>query len=225
MNRICERTLIKFERVSAVVLGVMLFCVILLAGCVVRYPMGLSASQWDALTPEEKTKITQQQYALDAQSRAQQAALREARILREQEARAMARQQLQERRANAKYRDIVTVSLQSGIMLQRGNAYPIEPFSLNLVRGELTRIRVRARNEYHVDVPIQLGFVEDGNTVFFHANKPERIALVRRNWQRGQDYVGQSTEGPFSTYFQNLHFHIQYTPLIGEPEKIIIEHW
>ncbi len=205
------------------VLGMILLC---LSGCV-QYPLGLSQQQWQSLPPEKQAEYQAKQYQID-KDRQQQA--EQARQQRSQQAATAARME-QERinalYANARYGDIVNVIVRGGAMKWNNETYPCEPLSFDLVRGETKEVEFRGRADNVRNLvsryPVQLS--EDGHTLYFNSESPNRITLVDDGWERGRTYpVTGHTLNEVTVGMSGMTISVKYKDMSGAPQRLIIEH-
>lgn len=167
---------------------------VLLAGCT-AYPLGLSKDQWEGLTPAQQTEYQARQTEIDAQNyRAAEAA----RLQREQEAREQwLREQelLATRYAQARYGDIITVTICGGMVAFRGKRFPYEPVSFDLVRGEAKQVEFVRQGESYTTTLIEMWLSEDGNTFYFDYPARRRFVAVNDGWERGREYRPPEIDG------------------------------
>ena len=196
----------------------------LASGCVARYPMGLSQQQWEALPPSQQAEYQAKQYAIDEQNRQQAEARRfeQQRIATEQ---AQAEQdRIRQLYANARYGDIVRVSVQGGFLEYDRKRYPYDPVSIDLVKGETKRVDFYGRGHNTLNTSYNVRLTEDGNTVIFDDSSRQRIVMVNQDWERGQEYRPQGTRNDVTVGLSGMSFFIKFKELAGAPQRLIIEH-
>lgn len=205
---------------------------LLAVGCASN-PMGLSDQQWNALPPARQAELRAEQYRIDE----------ERRVRREEEARKraeLAAQQERERlerieaiRANARYGDIVTVTLQGGTIRDDGNNLPCEPAAFDLVKGEQKQIVIRAqqrRGNYTrvVESSLWAKLSEDGNTVDFSAfqTSPSIVIANDGTWERGGTYPlgSRGIDRIHDLRLNDMTARIRFREAAGAPQRVIIEH-
>lgn len=166
----------------------------LLAGCAF-YPMGLTKEQWERLTPAQQTEYRARQTEIDAQNfRAAEAA----RLQREQQAREQwqrEQEQLALRYNQARYGDIITVTIRGGMVAFRGKRFPYEPVSFDLVRGEAKQVEFIRMGESYTTTFIEMRLSEDGNTFYFDYPARRRFVAINDSWERGREYHPPEIDG------------------------------
>lgn len=204
----------------------------ILSGCATN-PMGLSDQEWNTLPPARQAELRAEQYRIDE----------ERRIRREEETRqrtALAAKQERERlerieaiRANARYGDVVTVTLHGGTIRDDANNLPCEPTAFDLVRGEQKQIVVRAqqrRGNYTrvVESTLWARLSEDGNTVHFSAfqTSPSIVIANDGTWERGRTYAtgNRGIDRIHNLRLDDMTARIRFREATGAPQRVIIEH-
>lgn len=194
-----------------------------LSGCI-QYPMGLTRQQWESLPPAQQADFQTKQYAIDEQNR-QQTELR--RI--EQQRLALEREQTEKERirqlyVNARYGEIVRITVQGGFLEYNGKRYPYEPVSVDLVKGETKKVTFYGRGNNTLNTTYNLHLTDDGNTVIFDDSFRARIVMVNQTWERGQSYRPGDTRNDVSVGLSGMSFFVKFKELAGAPQRIIIEH-
>ncbi len=184
------------------------------------------------MTPEKQAELRAEQHRIHAAERArreelaQQRAAAAAAAEREKEAR------LAELRANARYRDIVVITLQGGAFEWNNRRFPLQPQAFELIRGERRRIDLLGFD--NVQNPPQsyretwwASFSEDGHTVSLSDGRigPALQVVNSGGWENG------STTALLSmgrTHINRLSLAgmvatIRYKPLPGMPGRLILE--
>lgn len=195
-----------------------------LTACVARYPMGLSRDQWEALPADRQAEYQAKQYEIDAAKRAR--AEEDARRAMEQRAEQarLEKERIQQAYANAKYGDIVTVTVQGGSLLYAGKRYPYEPVGFDILKGETKRVPFRGRGLQTIATEFEVRLSDDGNTLYFDSGYRDRIVLVNHQWDRGETYGGPGMVNDVNVGLSGMTFHVRCKALAGaEPARIIIE--
>ena len=196
---------------------------LLMAGCVSRYPMGLSQQQWESLPSAQQADFQAKQYAIDEErSRAEEARRLEQVRLAAETARAE-RDRLRQVYANARYGDIVQVAVQGGFVAYAGKRYPYEPVSFDLAKGELKQVSFYGRGLQTIATRYNVRLTEDGNTIYFDDSIRQRIVLVNQDWERGQTYHPGGSQNDVGVAIAGMTFLVRFKRLPGAPQRIIIE--
>lgn len=200
---------------------------LLLAACA-SYPMGLSKSEWEALPPEKQAELRAEHYRIRAAERArreeetrQRAAAAEA-AAREREAR------LAEMRANARYGNIVVVTLRGGAFEWDGRRYPLQPIAFELLKGERRQVELlghRGDRRYRDDWWVS--FSEDGHTVVLNDSSfSTPLVLVNSGgWDEGQS-MALATHGLSHVdrlALSGMVATVRFKSLPGMPPRVILE--
>lgn len=198
--------------------------VICAAGCVTRYPMGLTQSQWQALSPSQQAEYQAKQYAIDA-DQAKQAEARRIDAARAQAQQVQAEQERLERiYANARYGDIVRVNVTGGVLEYAGKHYPYEPVSFDLAKGEKKDVPFSGRGLQTIATHYKVRLSEDGNTIIFDDSYRDRIVLTNRDWEHGQTYTANPrTRNDVAVSLSGMTFFVKFKDLPGGPQRIVIE--
>lgn len=195
----------------------------LVSGCITRYPMGLSSEQWNALPPAQQAEYQAKQYEIDSARRQAEEARRVERERIAAEAARAEQERLQQLYANARYGDIVQVSVQGGFIEYNRNRYPYEPAAFDLVKGETKEVAFRGRGLQTIATHYKVRLSEDGNTVFFDDSSRQRVVMVNQDWERGQTYRPGGTENDVGVSVSGMTFFVKYKSLPGSPQRVIIE--
>ena len=159
----------------------------LLAGCQ-SFPMGLSEAQWKALSPEQQADYARQQSQLDAQRRQQQEIAEQQRKGEEAARVVEERQRVQFAYARARYGDVVTVTIQGGMVAIEGKHRPYEPVRFDLVRGERKEVEFVQQGRSSSRNKIDVRLSDDGNTFYFDESARDRISLISVGWEQGKTH-------------------------------------
>lgn len=168
--------------------------VVALAGCRM-HPMGHSQSEWEAMSPaqqlaaqEQQAEINRQQAIVNEQRRQQQEALarqqQHEQLIRER----MAQDQLAMAYRFARYGDIVTVTIQGGMVAINGRHQPYEPVRFDLVRGETKQVEFVQQGRASARNLITVRLSDDGHTFFFDERARDRVKLLSDGWEQGKTY-------------------------------------
>ena len=111
----------------------LLVLTLLLAGCLVRHPLGIPDEEWKRLPPEQQMAARERQAELDRQAAERRARAEEQR-----------RRELEERRANARYGDIVQCVVEEGVAKIGSSLREMEPIAFSLLRGEGETLAIRS---------------------------------------------------------------------------------
>ncbi len=211
------------------------FCLsFVFSGCA-TYPLGLSRQQWDALPQEKQAEYQASQYRIDEEKRQQAEATR----IQQQEAaeqRARAEQaRVEALYANARYGDLVTVTISGGTMERRANnkgprRYAVEPAAFDLARGETKIIEIRGTSPSRAGAELNIeklraSLSADGNNIILNDESPydaHRVVLPNTGWDAGSRHV-ISFENSWGTRFSHIPVTIRLKALPGEPTRIIID--
>ena len=195
----------------------------LTAGCISRYPMGLSQQQWDALPPAQQAEFHAKQYAIDAERRqAEEAQRMEQARLAAEVARAE-QERLRQVYANARYGDIAHVTVQGGFIAYAGKRYPYEPVSFDLAKGETKQITFYGRGLQTIATRYNVRLTEDGNTIYFDDSFRQRIVMVNQDWEHGQAYCPARSQNDVGVAISGMTFFVKLKDLPGGPQRVIIE--
>jgi hypothetical protein len=193
----------------------LLMLVALLAGCA-SYPMGLTKEQWAGLTPAQQREYRIRQTEIDAENFRVAEAVR---LQREQVAREQWQREqelLATRYAQARYRDIITVTIRGGMVAFHGKRFSYEPVSFDLVRGETKLVEFVRQGESYTTTLIEVRLSEDGNTFYFDYPARKRFVAVNDGWEQGREYHPQeigSHDGHSEAV--GVAIHIRYRPMSG----------
>ncbi|HMP75075.1 MAG TPA: hypothetical protein PKE12_02150 [Kiritimatiellia bacterium] len=195
------------------------------AGCA-TYPMGMNREQWEALPPEKQAEYRAEQYRMEEQRRQQAAAARAERQRQLEEAQRAEQARIAALYQQARYRDVVTVTIPHGYLINGDKRYRLQPVSFDLIRGEAKSVQLRGtdRNFNYIE-NVDARFSLDGNTVILNEGglNHQILTLVNTGWDRGSTTPVSSFRLPFNAYLNDSAIHIRYKPLPGEPERVIIE--
>jgi hypothetical protein len=162
---------------------------VLWTGCA-SYPLGLSQEQWVALPPAQQAELRARQDALNEQARLDLAAESLRRTQAEDARQSAERDRLAAVKRDARYGDIVTVTIQGGEVAFSGQRFPFEPVAFDLVRGESRLVEFHRQGRPASTTLIEMGLSEDGHTFIFDVPARRRIVLTAEGWQAGHTYIG-----------------------------------
>lgn len=194
-----------------------------LNACAVRYPMGLSREQWDALPPNRQAEYQAKQYQIDSESRARADQARQQAAAQRAEQARLEAERISEAYANARYGDIVTVTVQGGNLSYAGKRYAYEPVSFDLIKGETKKVPFRGRGMQTIATEYAVRLSEDGNSIFFDDESRQRAVFVNRDWEHGETYQPAGTMNDVSVGLSGMTFLVRYKNLAGGPSRVIIE--
>lgn len=197
----------------------------LTAGCQ-SYPMGLSKVEWEALPPEQQAEYRRQQSLIDEERRREQAIINEQRrkeqaeLAARQQAEAAERARMEEMRlaalyAHARYGDIVTVTVEGGL-IDFGKHRAYEPFRFEILRGERKLVEVVQQGNSHVKALIPVRLSEDGQTFYFDEQARDRITIINAGnaWQAGKKYESLTIMDSSSKSIASaINIHLEYKKL------------
>lgn len=186
------------------------FCLSILAGCISFHPLGMTDSEWNALTPQQKMEAREKQTQLNQQKKQAKA---------EQEAAAQAASA--ELYKTARYGDIVTVVIKGGTMDINGKRREYEPIIFDLVRGESKHIDIVRKGKRHYKDSAVMRLSEDGRTFYFDDKQRHNLRLIDEGWEDGKTYKIQKLKNN-NTNPRNIEINIRYRPLEGRRDKVII---
>lgn len=205
-------------------LSILLTLSVCLSACVTRYPMGLTQQQWEALPPAQQAELQAKQYAIDEQRRQAEEARRVEQARLAAEAARAEQERLRQLYANARYGDIVHVTVQGGSIAYAGKRYPYEPVSFDLAKGETKQVAFRGRGLQTIATRYNVRLTADGNTIYFDDSSRQRIVLVNQDWERGQTYRPNGTRNSVGVAVADMTFTVKFKDLPGAPQRVIIEH-
>jgi transcription elongation GreA/GreB family factor len=198
---------------------------VLAAGCA-TYPMGMTREQWDALPAEKQAEYRAEQYRIDEARRQQAAAERAERQRRLEEAQRAEQARIAALYQQARYRDVVTVTIPRGHLVKGDKRYRLQPVSFDLIRGEAKSVQlVGVAGNFNYVEEVVARFSPDGNTVVLNEGglNQEILTLVNTGWDRGATTPIGSFRLPFNARLTDSALHIRFKPLPGEPERVILE--
>ena len=195
----------------------------LLAGCQ-SFPMGLSEAQWKALSPEQQADYTRQQNQINEQRRHEREAAEELRQAKEAASAEAERTRTREAYARARYGDVVTVTIQGGMVAINGKHRPYEPVRFDLVRGERKQVEFvqQGRSSSRNTVDVRLS--DDGNTFYFDESARDRITLISTGWEQGKTTEPLDIrDGNSRSVASAITINVKLKELPGAPRRIIIQ--
>lgn len=199
----------------------LVLAVITITGCQ-SYPLGLSKVEWEALPPEQQADYRRQQTNIDEQRRKEQAEL-----AARQQAEAAERARVEELRlaalyAHARYGDIVTVTVEGGL-IDFGKHRAYEPFRFDILRGERKLVEVVQQGNSHVKALVPVRLSEDGQTFYFDEQARDRITLINAGnaWQAGKKYESLTImDGSSKSIASAINIHLEYKKLFpSQPQR------
>jgi hypothetical protein len=203
------------------VLGMLLLTPGLVGTGCATYPLGLSREQWESLPLDQQAEYRARQTEVDELRRREQAA-RAAERRSEQEAAARAeRERILALYQEARYGDIVRVSIQGGLLKIYKNFYRYHPVAFELVRGERKHVPFTRNGKVAETISFSVRLSEDGNMLYFDDDNSRQVVFANYDWERGQTGVLTSPRGGFG--LEGASIIIKYKELPGAPQRLIIE--
>ena len=187
-----------------------LLCLFMLVGCISFHPLGITDSEWNALTPEQKMDAREKQAQINVQKK-------QAKADREAAAQAAS----SERYKTARYGDIITVVIKGGTMDINGNRRNYEPIAFDLVRGESKTINILRQQKHHYKDTAVMRLSEDGRTFYFDDEQRKKLTLIDEGWEYGKTYKIKELENN-NTNPRDIEMTIRYRYVEGIREKVII---
>jgi hypothetical protein len=185
--------------------------------------MGLNQQQWESLPPAQQAEFQVKQYAIDEDRRQAEESKRQEQARIAAEAIRAEQDRLRQVYANARYGDIVHVTVQGGSIAYAGKRYPYEPVSFDIAKGETKQVDFHGRGLQTIATRYNVRLAEDGNTLYFDDSFRQRIVLVNQNWERGQAYQPGGTQNDVGVGISGMTFFVKLKELPGAPDRIIIE--
>lgn len=199
-------------------LSTVLLALFLVSGCEF-YPMGLNEQQWKALTPDQQAEYRARQYEIDQENRRQEEARRAIEEREQRERAERERYRIAELYRHARQGDVVTVTIQGGLVAFYGKRHEYEPMSFDLVRGERRMIEFRRQGRGDT-TQVEVALSEDGNTFYFDYPSRRRYVLVNREWSRGEEYRPPEIRGNDGhSEAIGLTIHLRHKRLDGRPRR------
>ena len=210
-------------------------CLLFVCGCFplfltscATYPMELSKEQWEALPAEKQAELQAEHYRIQAEERARSEEAARQRAAEVEAAERDREDRLAERMANARYGDVVTVTLQGGAFKWRDRRYTLRPVAFELFRGEERWVELigQSRNGIYRDEWL-VSFSEDGLTIILNdlSFSPPLNLVNSGQWEEGQTVPLNSLgiEKVDRLLLSDMVATIRYKPLPGMPERVIIQ--
>ncbi len=209
-----------------------LVIVMALAACASPHPMGLSEQEWQALPPERQAELRVREAELRAERQAAREAEARRRTEQAAEAERIRQEELAVRRANARFGDILAVTLQGGTMESGNDLFALEPLAFEILRGERKRITLVGRRGEETRVHRMqdhwwVRYSEDGLTLVLNeSGYGSPIILVDDGaWEKGQALFlaaqGQLKSGGID--LSGMSASIRYREAPGKPPRLILE--
>jgi len=212
---------------------ILLSILLLLTGCA-TYPLGMTKDEWEALPPEKRAEMRAEQYRIDAAEQARRDEIERTRLAAAEAAERRHWEVLAERRANARYGDIVIVTLQGGAFEWNDGRYPLQPSAFELIRGqrrmiELVGIREGEDSTLTYSERWWVSFSDDGNTVVLNDSVfGSPIPLVNTgSWDRGEriSLAGRSHGSNDDLNLSGMTATVRYKQSQENPKRVIIERY
>lgn len=198
----------KIQAITPLIL-ILLFSFIF-SGCISFHPLGMTDSEWAALTPAQKMEAREKQAQINAQKR-------QAKADREAAAQAAS----SKRYETARYGDVITVVIKGGTMDINGNRRVYEPIAFDLVRGESKTVNILRKGKHHYKDTAVMSLSEDGRTFIFDAKQRKNLRLVDEGWDYGKTYKVKKLKNR-NTNPRDIEITIRYRPVEGGREQVII---
>lgn len=193
-------------------------------GCAHRYPMQMTESQWNALTPEQQATYQARQYEIDEQRRRDAQAERQA---QDQTMRARAdaeRERIARLYAAATYGDIARVSIEGGTLDIYGKSRPAKPAAFEIARGERKAITITQDGQVQRSHDFSVTLSADGQTLVFDEGSSGEFVMVNRDWEKGQFYRMPSRPRKGRISLLGATVFIKFKETADAPQRVIIEH-
>lgn len=198
-------------KIQAIIIAVLAsLSLLILSGCISFHPLGMSDSEWNALTPEQKMEAREKQAQINAQKR-------QAKADREAAAQAASARRYE----TARYGDIITIVIKGGTMDINGNRRDYEPIAFDLVRGESKTINIYRQGKRHFKDTAVMRLSEDGRTFIFDAKQRENLRLIDEGWEYGKTYKIKELKNR-NTNPRDIEITIRYRPVEPKREQVII---
>jgi len=150
--------------------------------------MGMTKEQWEALPSEQKAQYQAKQYEIDAERQRQASAERARQEQLAAEAAAQEQRRLTAAYCEARYGDVITVTIQDGMVAFHGKRFPYEPVSFDLVRGETKLVEFTRQGQSYTTTLIEVQLSDDGTSFYFDVSARRRFVAVNDGWERGIEY-------------------------------------
>ena len=185
-------------------------CFFIFAGCISFHPLGMSNSEWNALSPQQKMEAREKQAKLDADKK-------QAKADREATAQAASARRYE----TARYGDIITVVIKGGTMDINGKRREYEPIVFDLVRGESKSIEIIRKDKRHYKDTAVVRLSEDGRTFYFDDKQRDNLKLIDEGWEYGKTYKIKELDNR-NTNPRDIEINVRYRPVDGRRDQVII---
>ena len=198
-------------KIHSIAVSVLAFLsLLILSACISFHPLGMSDSEWNALTPEQKMEAREKQAQINAQKK-------QAKADREAAKQAAAAKRYE----TARYGDIITVVIKGGTMDIHGNRRDYEPLAFDLVRGESKTVNILRKGKHYNKDTAVMTLSEDGRTFIFDAKQRKNLRLIDEGWDYGKTYHIKELKNR-NTNPRDIDITIRYRPVEGKKEQVII---
>lgn len=182
----------------------------ILAGCISFHPLGMTDSEWNDLTPQQKMEAREKQAQLNKQKK-------QAKIDKETAAQAASAKRYE----TARYGDIITVVIKGGTMDINGKRREYEPIIFDIVRGESKPIDIIRKGKKHYKDTAVMRLSEDGRTFYFDDKQRDNLTLIDEGWEHGKTYKIKELKNR-NTNPRDIEINIRYRPVEGRRNQVII---
>lgn len=196
----------------------------LFSGCAQQYPMGLSKSQWHALSPQQQADYQVRQYEVDEQRRRDS---HDERLAKEQAIRERSdveQERLDRVYASAAYGDIVRVAIQDGVLDIYGKSKPAQPAAFEIAKGERKAITITQEGQIQQSFDFPVTLSSDGQTLTFNDGSASAFVMVNRNWERGESYTMPASARQGRISLLGARVFVRFKETADAPQRVIIEH-
>jgi len=223
INAIFWRTRLKKKSLLQYILY--LFMALFFAGCLSKYPMGLSKEQWLQLSQQEQLKLTKQQQMLDHEIALKREKQRELAL----EIELKKQQRIDALYQNATIGDTIVLNFESGYAINSKQKLPIIPQGVILARGETKEIDLQLQRGRQIRTQrVYLHYRNDGTQVEIALSplnqRINKIVLLNSGkWRYGTKYQNQKLEVSKYRGLSRLNLSIRYhEATLKDRERYII---
>ena len=161
-----------------------------------------------------------QQSALNEQRRREREAAEALQRAKEELRLEAERAKLREAYARARYGDVVTVTIEGGVVAINGKHQPYEPVRFDLVRGERKEVEFVQQGRSSSRQRIDVRLTEDGHTFYFDESARDRVALISTGWEAGKLHSALNVQDKRSrSEARGLNITVKFKELPGAPRR------